>query len=409
MDHTAELLIAGAGLGGLAAALACAPHAGRIVLLEQAPALQEVGAGIQCSPNMTRRWRAWGLMPALAAFAHAPGAVIARDAASGRELGRLDTRDFEHRYGAPYLTVHRADLQAALAGAVARHAENVQLQLGTRISAVRTLPPGAEASADLVALHAETAQGSQRWHARLLLGADGLHSVVRKTFWPQAAVPSTGELAWRGMVRMADLPATLRVPAVQAWLGPRTHVVSYPVRGGEWLNVAAFTENADSAPALETAAGGAWTSEGTLSELLAAMGGACAPLRDTLAALPRLRRWVVHARAPIAGAEDLHAATDSPVALLGDAAHPMQPYMAQGAAMALEDAEALGRAIAAAGVTPAALAQYARQRWARNAQVQARSARNGGVFHAAGPLRLARNLALAIRPQVMDVPWLYRY
>ncbi|HET7772581.1 MAG TPA: FAD-dependent monooxygenase, partial [Burkholderiaceae bacterium] len=132
-------------------------------------------------------------------------------------------------------------------------------------------------------------------------------------------------------------------------------------------------------------------------------------LAETLAALPRLRRWRVHARAPLVCAADLHRSADSPVALLGDAAHPMQPYLAQGAGMALEDADALAQALAAQGATPHALANYAQARWQRNAQVQARAARNGRIFHAAGPLRMARNVALSVRPQLMDQPWLYSF
>ncbi len=403
MDDCADLLIVGAGLGGLAAALACArqaPRLGRIVLAEQAGALQEVGAGIQCGPNMTRRWQRWGLMPALREQAHAPGAVVARDAASGRELGRLDTRDFEARYGAPYLTVHRADLQAALAAGVAQHGAQVQLLLGMAMSTVDIRDGAVQA----------TGPASARTvSARLLIGADGLHSVVRGRFWPETQVPDTGELAWRGMVAMRELPARLRRAEVQAWLGPRMHVVSYPVRGGEWLNVAAFSESHTLIDARAKPHSGAWLGEGLLADLLQATGPMCAELAETLAALPGLRRWRVHARAPLQSAADLHHGADSPVALLGDAAHPMQPYLAQGAGMALEDADALAQALSTHGTRPQALAAYARTRWQRNAQVQTRAARNGRVFHAAGPLRLARNLALSLRPQLMDQPWLYGY
>lgn len=403
MNEAADLLIVGAGLGGLAAALACArqaPGLRGVDLVEQAAALQEVGAGIQCGPNMTRRWRSWDLMAPLRDLAHAPGAVVARDAASGRELGRLDTRDFEARYGAPYLTVHRADLQAALAAGVAQVSDRARLMLGTRIKTFSS--HGDE-------IHAEAAPLSEPLRARLLMGADGLRSAVRSRFWPDVRVPDTGELAWRGMVPMHDLPERLRRPEVQAWLGPRMHVVSYPVRGGEWLNVAAFTEQHGPLPTADDEGRGAWAGEGRLSDLLQATGPVCTPLAETLAALPALRRWRVHARAPLRGVSDMHLRADSPIALLGDAAHPMQPYLAQGAGMALEDADALAQALAAHGATPAALARYAQQRWQRNAQVQARAARNGRVFHAAGPLRLARNLALGVRPQLMDLPWLYAY
>jgi salicylate hydroxylase len=191
---------------------------------------------------------------------------------------------------------------------------------------------------------------------------------------------------------------------VSVWLGVRQHVVAYPVRGGEWLNVVVIVQGAAS----QELPG--WDDVGGAADVRQALATCCGPLQDLARAAPSWGRWSLADRAPMAGAAQMAAGR---IALLGDAAHPMRPFLAQGAAMAIEDAAELGAALAALGTSqadiPAALAHYAGQRWQRAARVQARSRRNGQIFHLDGPLRMARDAALGLLGHnLMDLPWLYR-
>jgi salicylate hydroxylase len=195
------------------------------------------------------------------------------------------------------------------------------------------------------------------------------------------------------------------VPEVTAWLGPHLHAVTYPVRGGTLLNVACFVEQPVEGPQQ------GWDLPGTSERLRAALGAVCDPLQAVVEAAPRWGLWVLHDRTPVAGA---HEMARGRIALLGDASHPMRPYLAQGAAMALEDALELGQCLG--GVrdrvmdTETALQRYALKRWQRVARVQRRSWRNGQIFHATGPVRLARDLAMGqLGARLMDLPWLYAH
>jgi salicylate hydroxylase len=225
-------------------------------------------------------------------------------------------------------------------------------------------------------------------------------------------VRASGHLAYRGMVRSLDLPAFLREPLVTAWLGPRLHAVHYPVRGGDWFNLVVVVHGV-----LGQGHGGAvgadpqsWTHQAHADDLRRALGPVHANLLDMVAAVPHWTLWPLNDRPPITGPQD-HAR--GRVALLGDAAHPLRPYLAQGAAMALEDAWTLGQLVEyqAAGTKidwPKLFQRFADTRWARNAQVQARSERNGGIFHLSGPMRWGRNAAMAVLGEsLLDVPWLY--
>jgi len=243
----------------------------------------------------------------------------------------------------------------------------------------------------------------------VLLGADGLWSTVRQQLLDDAAPAPTGHLAYRALLRQADLPATLRCPEVRVWLGPHLHAVQYPVRGGEWLNLVVIVQGD---PDWLQAANGTpgqlanWNQQAKREQLLQALGAACTALTDLVAAVPAWRLWILCDREPMHGPQE-HAR--GRVALLGDAAHPMRPYLAQGAAMAIEDAAAVAPLLAAAatGVEPA-LQEFARRRWTRNREVQQRSRRNGDIFHATGVLRWGRDAALALLGRrLLDQPWLY--
>jgi salicylate hydroxylase len=248
-------------------------------------------------------------------------------------------------------------------------------------------------------LQVNTAQGLSL-PASALIGADGVWSAVRQQLLGDAPARFTGHLAYRALVAQADLPAHLRSHQVTVWMGPRLHVVHYPVRSGQWLNLVAIVHGDKPAKA------DAWDAAGHAQALMQAMGVVGRDLHERLASVPAWRQWALHDRAPMAGA---HEMARGRVALLGDAAHPMRPYLAQGAGTAIEDAQVLAQCMSAesASVTQQ-LQTYAEQRWARNARVQARAIRNGHIFHAQGAVALGRNLSMRLLGErVMDVPWLY--
>lgn len=391
----ADVLIAGGGIAGLASAIAVARAGASVGLLEQASAWGEVGAGLQLGPNAVRVLADWGLLPALQACAAFPDALRARDSRSGRVLGTLRLGDrARERYGQPYATVHRADLHGLLLQAAQSHAH---LQLGTVVSHWQD-------NADGVTL--STQQGPPM-AGHLLLGCDGVWSRVRQQLLNDGPPQPTGHLAYRGLLRQADLPAPLRQAGVTAWLGPRHHVVHYPVRGGDWLNVVAVVHGSVSGNAQD------WSHQASAATLKATLGHVHHDLQAVLDAVgdtpTSWTLWPLHDRTPMRSANEQ---AQGRVALLGDAAHPMRPYLAQGAAMALEDAWALGRVMGEHWRErgPALLQGWAQERWQRNAWVQARSRRNGRIFHMQGPMRWARDLAMAVGGErVMDVPGLYAW
>lgn len=385
------MVIVGGGIGGLASALAAARAGLPVRLLEQAQAFGEVGAGIQLGPNVVRVLQGWGLGDALARVAAFPAQLEVRNALSAETLGVLPLGERAvARYGAPYATVARADLHALLLQAVQAHP--VALQLATTLARVQQ---------DADAVHLQTAAGDSLT-TPLLVGADGLWSRVRQTLMPHAQPRSTGHLAFRAMVRQDSLPAPLRSQVVTAWLGPKFHAVQYPVRGGEWLNVVAIVQgHVEGDPQ-------SWDHSANATELRARLANAQAPLLDLIYALDDWRLWPLYDRPPMASAAEQ---AQGRIALLGDAAHPMRPYLAQGAGMAIEDAQQLVASLLAQPAhVPAALAHYAQTRWQRNARVQARAIRNGQIFHLRGPARQGRDASLRLLgARLLDVPWLYGY
>lgn len=404
-----SLLIAGGGIGGMAAALACARAGTPVALLEQAAEFSEVGAGIQLGPNAVRVLSDWGLKDALHRVAAFPDRLDVRDAHSGRVLGclPLGQRAVE-KYGQPYATIHRADAHRMLLQAVRQLGSPApELHLSQRLRSLDETPEG-------VVVHTES---GAVFEAGALLGADGLWSVVRPHVMDgparlhdslggaQEAPPRfSGHLAYRGMVAQDDLPAAQRTRSVTAWLGPRLHVVHYPVCAGQKVNVVAVVHGQPSGNPTS------WSHQAHHADLMAALGPVHNDLQAMLAAVPDWRLWPLNDRPPMTGA---YAHAQGRVALLGDAAHPMRPYLAQGAAMALEDAWTLGRLLAQHKPGPSTpwaelFQRYASVRWQRNARVQAQSARNGRIFHAQGPLRWGRNVAMALgKERLLDNAWLY--
>jgi salicylate hydroxylase len=390
----AHILVAGGGIGGLATALALSRHRHRADVFEQAAVFGEIGAGVQLGPNATRRLQQLDLGPGLAAIAARPDALVVHSADSGSDLARMPLGDaMQQRYGAPYFCVHRADLHGLLLDAVRARGT------GTLVTAARITQ--VETSDDLVCMSSTDARA---WEGEAIVGADGLWSLVRRQLdTPSAAEPPrvTGHTAWRSMIEQAKLPAALRRRQVDVWLGPRLHAVAYPVRGGDWLNVVVIAESAPAGDARD------WDQASSIAALRQAMGRSCGALQSLLDAMPAWRAWSLGDRAPMTCAADM---AHERVALVGDAAHPMVPYLAQGAGMAIEDALALADALGEgnAAEVPAAFARYAEARWARNAQVQARARRNGEIFHATGAVRLGRDMAMRLLgAKLLDQPWLY--
>ena len=390
---TQELVVAGGGIGGLAAALA-ARHAGwEARVLEQADAFSELGAGIQLGPNAARIVRDWGLLTAgaLRERVFLPQFLRVRDGVDGGELASLALGGMEQRYGAPYLTVHRGDLLSALLEEA--RARGVRMHTRRRVSHLAELQDAVRVKA----------AGGPDVEAEAVVIAEGLWSEARGTIGNDGAPLATGHLAYRGLAWQADLPPPLRSREVTVWLAPRMHLVTYPVRGGDVLNVVCLVEGQVRGDPRS------WDQVAVRSELESALGPVCAGVRERLASVPEWRLWALHDRAPLRGADALARGR---LALLGDAAHPMLPYLAQGAGMALEDARELQRVLAVADGrlvdVPTAFRRYALNRWQRVAKVQARSRRNARIFHADGALRASRNLALRVLgARLLDQPWLY--
>ena len=384
--QASDILIAGGGIGGLAAALALSRQGAAVQVIEQAAAFAEVGAGIQIGPNVTRILRDWGLEDGLRQVASFPQALQARDARSGRALGHLPLGERAERvYGAPYACIHRADLHQLLLQAV--QAGGVPLALNQRLDDVQQ--QGA-------AVQVRTGQG---WvlEPTLLVGADGLWSRSRQALGLTEPPRFSGHLAYRGLIPLAVPEAQ---PQVTVWMGPRLHVVHYPVQAGRALNVVAIVHGELPCHPED------WDHAAHAAHLFQALGPLCRPLQQTLEAVPHWRLWALNDRPPMTSAAQMAQGT---VALLGDAAHPMRPYLAQGAGMAIEDAQVLAQCWAEPGTVAERVRRYAEQRWRRNAQVQARAIRNGRIFHAHGPVSWGRNLAMGVLgAKVMDVPWLYR-
>ena len=396
-----QLLVAGGGIGGLAAALAASRAGWDVRLYERAPLFSEVGAGIQLGPNVVRILQGWGLQAGLDRVAAFPGRLQVRDALSGRELGVLRLGDrARQKYGAPYATIHRADLHELLLGAVQAQG-NVWLNRDTGLASYAD-------AGRVVTL--KTAKGLEV-EGDALVGADGLWSRVRELLLNDGAPRMTGHLAFRAMLPQVSLPERLRSQQVTVWLGPKLHVVHYPVRGGDWLNVVAIVQG--HAPSELPG----WDHRTNAAELQLATRLTAGPLRDLIAVVTDCsgqggapwRLWALCDRPPMSGP---HQQAQGRVALLGDAAHPMLPYLAQGAGMAIEDAHALGGALGQAldpvFEVPTLLQRYALNRWQRNARVQARSQRNGEIFHAEGALRWGRDASLKLLGEkILDLPWLY--
>lgn len=361
-----DVLIVGAGIGGLSAAVALRRTGHRVTVLEHAPELGEIGAGIQVAPNATRCLFALGLRERLEQKAVAAQRSVRRRWEDGRILGEYPLgADVEERFGSPYWHMHRADLHAGLAEAAldpVGPGQPVDLRLNTAVV-------GVEPDAGIVV----TEDGS-RLHADLVIAADGIHSSVRHAIWGPDTPVDSGDVAYRALIPRATIEASPELleiasdPVLTVWLGPDKHVVQYYVRGRSVLNVVACV------PAV-TAALESWTGAGDTKDLLASIEGWDDRVRALVGAAPEFMCNAIYDRAP------LETWVAGRVALLGDACHPMLPYQAQGAAQAIEDAVVLADTLEELDDVEAALHAYEARRYERATKVQGASWKNRHLFH----------------------------
>lgn len=387
------IIVAGAGVGGLSAALALANAGLSSIVLERAPALAEFGAGLQLGPNATRRLARWGALERLTETATAPQAVDLRSGRDGAVVSTVPVGDAKTRWGSPYLLSHRADLLRALADAAAA-SPRIEVRLGCSVE-------GWHASIDGVTVHLE---GRSDLRGAALIGADGLRSRVRDGL--ALAQPDgpryTGRTAWRALLPAAAVPEALLAPRAGLWLGPGAHFVSYPLRRASVLNAVAIVEDEWT----DLDAPDFWSAHGDPAFLASRFQGWCDTIRGLVADAPEWRRWPLYERRAVP------VWARGRVAVLGDAAHAMAPFLAQGAAQAIEDADALGKAFAGSADDPAAaLAAYQKVRTGRANRVQRASRLQGFVYHLSGPAAFARDATMrAIGPEGMAraSDWIYR-
>jgi len=370
------IIVAGAGIGGLTAALALIRAGFRVVVIEQAERLEETGAGIQLSPNATGILVNLGAGDHLKQLAVAPEAIRVMRAKSAREIVRIPLgRAAELRYGAPYWVIHRADLQAGLIDTLETTSDFV-LRLGSKVEDYAVHAHG-------ITVQARGGFTAIDEHGIALIGADGLWSTVRGKLGDRAPRRFRDRTAWRALIPADRLPPQAREAATALWLGPDAHLVHYPVSGGAMINLVAIVSD-------DRRVNG-WSAAGRRTDLLARFSGWHKDARALIAAPQTWQRWSLYDRVLP------HPWGVGPVTLLGDAAHPMLPFLAQGGAMAIEDAAVLAACVARHSEDPAAgLRRYEGLRRRRAARAQRHARRNGRLYHLKGPAAFARDLALKI-------------
>tara|TARA_R110000787_G_scaffold14647_1_gene45024 strand:- start:5786 stop:6991 length:1206 start_codon:yes stop_codon:yes gene_type:complete len=358
-----KILIAGGGIGGLTAALALTQFGHDVVVLEQAEALGEVGAGLQISPNGMKVFEALGMSDRIAANAFQPEGIELRMGRSGRvvfdiPLG-LSAAD---RWGAPYLHLHRADLVDALAAELAERAPGA-VRLGAKIASYTQ--DGQSVTVTL--------EDGTHVDGGVLVGADGIHSVVRGAMLGPDKPRFTGNVAWRAVVPIERLGDDLPPPTACAWVGKGRHAVTYRLRGGALANFVGVVEH--DGWQVES-----WSGEGLREDALRDFAGWHPVITNMIRQADVLNRWALYDR------PDLPRWHDGRVVLLGDACHPMLPFLAQGAVMAIEDAWVLAARLSEGGDVTHALAAYERDRRGRTAAVQAGARNNAKLFHRHNPV-----------------------
>ena len=377
------VLIAGAGIAGLAVALALARAGFPSIILERRETASESGAGIQLGPNATRLLADLGVAEFLKPLAVAPGVLKIGRGLSGKPLAELPLSSLEAKFGSPYWTIARADLHAVLRDrAFARGM--VDLRTGFTVESAVSTEIGA------IAVEASGEQVS----GMALIGCDGLWSNVRKSIATGAAPRFAGKSAWR-----ATIPATGDDAAVGLWLAPEAHVVHYPIAAGRFTNLVAIFEDRDRTPA--------WDRQGDPEFIKARFADWADPVRALIHSAPAWQKWPLYELDPLA------SWCNGPVTLAGDAAHPVLPFLAQGAGLAIEDAVVIARALKANPSAPAkAFAIYQQARIARAAKLTKAARENGRTYHMDGFAAGARDLVLRQTPAKLLISrydWLYGF
>jgi salicylate hydroxylase len=385
--HT--IIVAGAGMAGLTASLALAHRGFPVLLCERSRQLAEFGAGLQITPNAGHVLAGLGIGDALAKAASEPAAIDVRAAATGRMITSTSLADFPRRYGLPYRSFHRVELQRILAAAVAAE-RRIDFRLGTTVA-------GFVREADGVIVRLERGGTTELKEAAALIGADGVWSSIRAAIGGRAARPS-GRTAWRATIPADKAPAVVAGNRIGLWLGPDAHLVHYPVRGGKTVNIVAIIE--------EPWVGEGWSEPGNPGDVAAAFAKWSAEARAIIAAPTEWRKWAlvaVNATGPW---------VKDRTALIGDAAHAMLPFLAQGAAMAIEDAAVLADKLAKESDVSTALRAYEAERQPRVARLAGAARQTGDYYHFGSLAAAARDLALSVagpRLVLAKNDWIYRW
>lgn len=365
-----RVAIAGAGIGGLCSALALAKRGFKVSVFEQAAEIKEVGAGLQLSPNAMQVLNALDISALLQSKAFCPQQAVMRHYQHGKPYFSVPLgKTCEQRYGATYWHIHRADLQQALYQACSDN--KVDIQLDSQILTYQQ-------SVEQVSLQLAN---QQAFECDILIGADGIHSKVQATLLANLSLTSTakftGQVAWRGTVKTKDLPPNLVEPNANLWVGPGKHFVCYYLRGGEEINFVAVEERSDWKQE-------SWSQQGDVTQLRDLFKDWHPQVQEILAAAKQCFIWALFDRDP------LSTWVDGNVALLGDACHPMLPFLAQGAAMAIEDAYVLAAMLNKHSESQTALKHYQDARLPRTAQIQFNARQNARLYHMKTSLERAK-------------------
>ncbi len=390
MADRRTILIAGAGIAGLTASLCLARNGFRVIVCERAGDLSELGAGIQLSPNAGRVLASLGLDEAIAREAVEPLAIDIRSGVSGRILTWIPTARFRERYGFPYRVIHRADLQAVLATAALAE-PSITIRLGTKVGAVIQ-------QAGSYLARTEHEGQSEVVAVSAVIGADGVWSELRERIAGSAVPAATGRTAWRALMPVDNAPPALPTDRVSLWLGEAAHLVTYPVARGSAINVVAVVD--------EEWTRSGWNATGDGEWLAKRVGGWSAQARAIVSAPYSWQKWALVSIDP--GAPWVQG----PMALTGDAAHAMTPFVAQGGAMAIEDAAVLARCLRDGNNIETSLQAYQAERRPRAIEVAKAAARAGEIYHWRRPRAYLRDAALGLAGPALvfwQNDWIYRW